>query len=398
MIQRRAVCLFTILLSGVSIPALADQKPKQQAKELVEKAKGEGADRVKQVQDYCAASVLEPKDKKMAEACNSFRSGLIRDDNAMMEAAQASYKIHDLDKAESQAKGVSSYDDKLSGQAKFLLDRIKGDRVFAQVQAAWTKGDFQAVQTLAEGISNPDVKASASAYVNNVNVYKGYVEQAEKVEPSDPQEAIKLLTLAKDLNPNGPSDPAGKIAEAQKMLAAKNAPPPPKTVVAPAADSPAEIAKKVNKIINDARNAEKQGDLQTALNDYAMALKLQPGNQDAQTNSDRIQQTIQNDPVAAKAELTSAIRLFYKSQFDDARRTLISYLESPKTALDPGVADFYLGATSIERSILQTPRAKWQGPSADALQAFKEAKKANYNPVRSLVSPLLLKIWDSTTP
>jgi len=62
------------------------------------------------------------------------------------------------------------------------------------------------------------------------------------------------------------------------------------------------------------------------------------------------------------------------------------------------VADFYLGATSIERSILQTPRAKWQGPSADALQAFKEAKKANYNPVRSLVSPLLLKIWDSTTP
>ena len=347
MIQRRAVCLFTILLSGVSIPALADQKPKQQAKELVEKAKGEGADRVKQVQDYCAASVLEPKDKKMAEACNSFRSGLIRDDNAMMEAAQASYKIHDLDKAESQAKGVSSYDDKLSGQAKFLLDRIKSDRVFAQVQASWTKGDFQAVQTLAEGISNPDVKASASAYVNNVNVYKGYIEQAEKVEPSDPQEAIKLLTLAKDLNPNGPSDPAGKIAEAQKMLAAKNAPPPPKTVVAPAADSPAEIAKKVNKIINDARNAEKQGDLQTALNDYAMALKLQPGNQDAQTNSDRIQQTIQNDPVAAKAELTSAIRLFYKSQFDDARRTLISYLESPKTALDPGVADFYLGATSI---------------------------------------------------
>jgi tetratricopeptide (TPR) repeat protein len=182
------------------------------------------------------------------------------------------------------------------------------------------------------------------------------------------------------------------------VLAAKNAPPPPPTVVAPVVDSAAEIQKKVNKFIGDARNAEKQGDLQAALNDYAMALKLQPGNKDAQTNSDRIQQTLANDPVAAKAELTSAIRLFYKSQFDDARRALLSYLESPKTALDPGVADFYLGATSIERSILQTPRAKWQGPSADALQAFKEAKKANYNPVRSLVSPLLLKIWDSTTP
>jgi len=398
MTLRRAVCLLTILLSGVPVPAFADQKPKQQAKELVEKAKGESADRAKQVQDYCAASALEPKDKKMAETCNSFRSGLIQDDSALMVAALASYKNHDLDKAESQAKAVSSYDDKLSGQAKFLLDRIKSDRIFTQVQAAWTKGEFQAVLTLAEGITNPDVKASASAYVNNVNVYKGYIDKAQSVEQSDPEQAVKLLTLAKDLNPNGPSDPTGKIADAQKVLAAKKAPPPPPTVVAPAVDSAAEIQKKVNKFIGDARNAEKQGDLQTALSDYAMAIKLQPGNKDAQTNSDRIQQTIANDPVAAKAMLTAAIRLFYKAQFDDARRALLSYLESPKTALNPGVADFYLGAASIERSILQTPRGKWQGPSADALQAFKEAKKANYNPVRSLVSPLLLKIWDSTTP
>jgi len=398
MTLRRAVCLFTILLSGVPMLAFADEKPKQQAKELVEKAKGEGADRAKQVQDYCAASALEPKDKKIAEACSSFRSGLIRDDTAMLEAAQASYKNHDLEKSEAQAKGVTSYDDKLSGQAKSLLDRIKSDRIFTQVQAAWTKGDFQAVLTLAESISNPDVKASANAYINNVNVYKGYIEKAQSLEQSDPEQAIKLLNLAKDLNPNGPSDPTAKIAEAQKVLAAKNAPPPPSQVAKPTVDPAAELAKKVSKLIGDAQYAEKQGDLQTALNDYAMALKLQPGNKDAQTNSDRIQQTIANDPVAAKAELTSAIRLFYKSQFDDARRALLSYLESPKTALDPGVADFYLGATSIERSILQTPRAKWQGPSADALQAFKEAKKANYNPVRSMVSPLLLKIWDSTTP
>jgi tetratricopeptide (TPR) repeat protein len=398
MTMRRAVCLLTILLSGVPMAAFADEKPKQQAKELVEKAKGEGADRAKQVQDFCAASALEPKDKKMAETCNSFRSGLIRDDTAMMEAAQGSYKNHDLEKAEAQAKGVSSYDDKLSGQAKSLIDRIKSDRIFTQVQAAWTKGDFQAVLALSEGIANPDVKASASAYINNVGVYKGYIEKAQSLEQSDPEEAIKLLTLAKDLNPNGPSDPAGKIAEAQKVLAAKKAPPPPSKVVAPTVDPAAELAKKVAKLINDAQYAEKQGDLQGALSDYAMALKLQPGNKDAQTNSDRIQQTIQNDPVAAKAELTSAIRLFYKSQFDDARRALLSYLESPKTALAPGVADFYLGATSIERSILQTPRAKWQGPSADALQAFKEAKKANYNPVRAYISPVVLKIWDSTAP
>jgi hypothetical protein len=76
----------------------------------------------------------------------------------------------------------------------------------------------------------------------------------------------------------------------------------------------------------------------------------------------------------------------------------MDYLESPQTAQNPGVADFYLGATLIERSILRTPRAQWHGPSPEALAAFKAARKANYSPVRAYVSPALLKIWDSTAP
>jgi len=47
--------------------------------------------------------------------------------------------------------------------------------------------------------------------------------------------------------------------------------------------------------------------------------------------------------------------------------------------------------------MLQNPRANWKGPSQDALSAFQEARKANYNPVRAYVSPTLLKIWDSTS-
>lgn len=74
----------------------------------------------------------------------------------------------------------------------------------------------------------------------------------------------------------------------------------------------------------------------------------------------------------------------------------MNYLESPQTARNPGAADFYLGATLIERSMLQTPRTLWKGPSADALSAFQQARNANYNPVREYISPALLKIWDST--
>ena len=238
--------------------------------------------------------------------------------------------------------------------------------------------------------------------MNTVNLYSGYVAQASKLQAENPQEAIRLLALAQNLNANGPDNPSLRIAEIQKAMQAKNTPPPsPAPAPAPTIKTPpnpaADVAKKVNKALGDAKEAEKQGNLQDALNDYAMVLKLQPNNQDAQANTERIKATIRNDPAAAKKELASGIRYFYLGQFDDARRALMDYLESPQPDRSPGVADFYLGASLLEQSLLETPRAQWQGPSPDALSAFIEARKANYKPVREYVSPSLLKVWDKTT-
>jgi hypothetical protein len=372
----------------------AAEKPNQEAKGLFEKAKKEASDRSMQVQDFCAAAQMEPKNKQYADTCTNYRQGLMQDDTAFLASAIDAYKNHDLERAESQAKLVTGYDNKLSGQAKFLLDLCKNAKLLNQVQAAWTRGDFDAVSTLAQSITNSSIKAAAAQYINNVALYKGYIDQAQKMESNNPQEAIRQLTLAKDLNPNGPNSPAGTIAELQKAMQAKNTQPPP--TPKPAANSNADIAKKVNKLLGDAQNTEKQGNQQDALNDYAMVLKLQPGNQDAQYNTNRIEQLIKNDPAAARNELTSAIRYFYRARFDDAQRALRDYLKSPKTAQSPGVAYFYLGAALLEQSMLETPRSGWQGPSADAQSAFKEARKANYNPVRAYISPPLLKIWDST--
>jgi hypothetical protein len=396
---RQSICILCLLLSGVAIPAQEPtENAKQQAKELADKAKGEGSDRAKQVQDFCAAAQLQPKDKKYADACNSYRAGLINDDTAWLASAIAAYKNHDLDKAESTAKLVTNYDQKLSGQAKFLLDLIKNERLLNQVKAAWAKGDFSTVLSSAQAITNADSRAGASTYVNNVALYNGYLDQAQKLAPSNPQGAISQLTQAQSLNPNGPGNIAAKIADLQKAMQAKSAPPPPAPAPKPAADSAAEIAKKVAKLMSDARDAEKQGKLPDALIDYAMVLKLQPANKDAQSNTDRIEQAIKSDPAAARNELASAIRYFYQSQFDQAQATLRDYLKSAGTAQSPGAAYFYLGAALLEQSMLQTPRSQWQGPSAEAQSAFKEARKANYNPARSYVSPALLKVWDSTGP
>jgi tetratricopeptide (TPR) repeat protein len=319
----------------------------------------------------------------------------------MLAAAISAYRSHDLARAEAQAKLVSNYDPKLSGQVKQLLDLIHNQggqaqaQALLQVQAAWNKGDFDSVISVAQTITAADSKAAAGQYVSNVNTYRGYMNQAQSLEASNPQGAIQQLTLAKNLNPNGPGNPAGRIAQLQQAMQAKTAPPPPTPTKQPA-NSGADLAKKVNKLLSDAREAEKQGKPQDALAAYAEVLKLQPENPEAQSSTERIQQAVKSDPAAAKSELKAAIRYFYNSQFDDARRALMSYLESPQTATDPGVADFYLGATLVERSILQTPRAQWQGPSKDALLAFQQARKANYSPMRSYVSPMLLKIWDST--
>jgi hypothetical protein len=381
----------------MAMPAAhADEKPKQQAKELAEKAKGEGSDRAKQVQDFCAAAQLDQKEKKYADLCSSYRSGLTQDDTATLASAIAAYKSHDLDRAEAQAKLVSGYDQKLSGQAKFVLDLIRNQRLLNQVQADWKTGDLDAILTLSQSITNADAKAAAAIYVSNVNAYKGYMSQAQSQAQSNPEEAIRLLNMAKTLNSNGPGNPAGMIAELQKAMQARNTPPPPTQAPKTPVNSAADTAKKVGKLLSDAREAEKQGKQQDALTGYAAALKLQPGNAEAQASTDRIQLAIKNDPAAARSELKSAIHYFYASQFDDARRALLSYLESPQTARDPGAADFYLGATLIERSILQTPRTQWKGPSPEALSAFQEARKANYQPLRDYVSPAILKIWDST--
>jgi hypothetical protein len=381
------------------VPAQAqNEKPKEEAKDLIDRAKTEDNDRAKQVQDYCQAAQMDPKNKKYVDTCNSYRAGLNNDDTAWLASAISAYKNHDLDKAESFAKLVTSYDQKLSGQAKFLLDRIKNEKLLAQVKAAWDKGDFNSVNSLEQSMTNADLKASASVYVNNVALYNGYINQAKSMQSSNPQQAIKQLQLAQSLNPNGPGNPAEMISVLQKPVQAKAAPQAatPAAVPKTAAATPADNAKKMAKMADDARNAEKQGDLLEALKDYGLILKSDPANTDAQNNIARIGQAIRSDPAAVRNELKSAIRSFYNSQFDDAQTALKDYLKSPETAESPGAAYFYLGAAIIEQAMLETPRTKWQGPSPDAQAAFRQARKASYNPVRQYVSPSLLKVWDAT--
>ena len=107
----RSICIVCLLLSGLPAPG---QNSKQQAKELFERARTEDSDRVRQVQDYCQAAQLDPKEKKYSDTCNNYRGGLIHDDTAFLASAISLYKSHDMDRAESMATQVTNYDPKLS--------------------------------------------------------------------------------------------------------------------------------------------------------------------------------------------------------------------------------------------------------------------------------------------
>jgi hypothetical protein len=417
--------ILCLILCSIPVRAqLFEDKSKKEAKELFEKAMKEGNDHLKQVQDICQAAHLQPKERKYSDACSSYTAGLNHDDETYLALALAAYQSRDFEKAESMAKQVSSFDPKLAAKARVVMDAVHNDKAtgqsVAEVKAAWERGDFNAVTSLAQGMSSPSAKAAANAYVSDVNMYDGYIEAANKAQKDNPQEAISQLGYAYKLNPNGPVNALAKIDELNKAIAAKNnsnyfhtpaSSGKPDTTAKnnPNTDSgnkneaastaplnQADTAKRVNGLLFEARNAEKQGNTAVAIGDYGAVLRLQADNREAMASSARLQQAIKTDPTAATNELKSAIKSFYNAQFDEARAALMEYLESPQAAKNRGAADFYLGATLVARSILRTPRAEWKGPSQDALSAFKSARSANYNPVRAYVSPSLLKVWDAT--
>jgi len=404
------LCTVSLILSAVPANSqLFEDKPKKQAKELYDKATKEGSDHALQMKDSCQAAQLQPKEKKYSDACTNYRATLVHDDETALASAQLAYQSHDLEKAEALASKVTSTDPKVFSQAKVVLDAVKNEKSsamgVAEIKAAWERGDFNAVLQLAPTMTTQDSKFKAELYVKDVKLYNSYIDEANKAQTENPQHAIDVLGYAYTLNAHGPVDVKSRITELQNAIAAKandkNNPAKGKDGNQKSGSGTQagndDTTAKVNKLLADARSAEKKNDPTGALSNYAEVLKLQPDNKEAQTHSAAIEATLKSDPAAATKELRSAIRSFYNGQFDDARTALMDYLESPQTAQNPGAADFYLGATLIERSLLRTPQAQWKGPSQDAITAFKEARKANYSPVRAYVSPMLLKIWDTVS-
>jgi hypothetical protein len=394
---RTSVCLFcTVLITASAVADNKKPKPKQEAKDYYEQASKE-TDPVKKIQLACQASQLEPKDKKYSEECSKAQAALSQQDNANLQSAKDAYQARQFDKAEASARAVTSSNEKLHSQAQELIGQIQNTKYLALVQSAWVKGDFETVKAYSVKITDPNGQAAAKKIVDYMDLYNTYVTRARVAENDNPEEALRQYTGAFGINPHGPVDAQAKITEMKaKMVAKAQAykPPPP-----PSGGTPPPVVKQpgdnnTGSLLKTAKEAEKSGNLQDALVAYQGVIAVDPANFAAKTAIARLQPQVQ--AAADRVSIKKAIGDFYQNKLDTAQQELNAYLKSATPPLSPGVAYFYLGASILEQSLLNTPQAQWQGTPADAQAAFKEARKANFTPMAKYVSPALMKAWESS--
>jgi hypothetical protein len=393
-ILKSSAVFLCLVLSATSV--LADNKkpkPKQEAKDYYEQATKQN-DPVEKAHLACQAAQLEPKEKRYSEECARDQAALSSADAGNLQAAKEAFQARQYDKAEASARAVTSSNEKAHSQAAELIGQIQNAKNLAMVQSSWVKGDFDAVKAYYFKITDPSAQATAKKTLDLVELYNNDIAKARVATVDSPQQAIEQYQMAYQTNPHGPVDVQSKIAELKIAVQNKRKQPEP-TVVAhqetpppPVPATPGNVAA----LLSSAKDAEKAGNLQEALSDFQAVLAAQANNGAAKAGVARIQPQLQ--AAADHKAIHDALRAFYDFKFDDAQSQLEAYLKT--SPLNPGVANFYLGATLLEQSMIKTPQAQWQGAPADAQAAFKEAHKANYTPNAKYVSPAILKVWDSS--
>lgn len=328
-----------------------------------------------------------------------------------------------------------------------------------KAQTDWKNGDLDDAATAARGITDPKLKALAQSILDDIASYRKDIDDAKKLEVANPQEAENDYRAAYGLNPKGPGTPKTQADRLQAILEASVKPatgggdPKPlgqtgnnggtqqkpgattgsvdtshpllpvdwKGLLAgahsaetggrwPAALSGYEsvlrtqpgnqeakdgITRVQLKVwLADAQREENEGKLQAALHDYGLVLNSQKDSPEAIAGIARV--NLRMSPKELEEMLIKAIRDFYDSRFSDAKAELGLYKNAPQ-ARSLGAAYFYLGASVLEESILNTaqPKKSVNVTPTEVLADFQEARKAGYKPVTQFVSPKLLAVWNS---
>jgi hypothetical protein len=274
---------------------------------------------------------------------------------------------------------------------------------FEQGVQAFSNNAFSSAQNLFSQVTGGSHQAEAQSYVQKIQQYTQLMQQGDSARSSSQyQAALTAYQQAASIKSDGPGDPSGKMSVVRDLMKAANVTPPPPVQPPPQQAKPApvlEATKKldVNKLLRDAHNAEKRGDVGAARGKYLAILSQDPNNADARAGFDALpKDNNQKAGSEADAMLARGLREFYSGKYEDAEVHIGDYIDvnGGKSAL----AYFYRGVSELTRYFLHGQQPSDHKLMLSAQEDFKKAKQSsNFKPPADMVSPKIMKLYDQAS-
>ena len=412
-----------MVLALVPVSAYADKKDDLYAKGMKAMEAGKAID----ARDaFCAVAKEDPEFKgdaqKQCDANSKEADKVINRNKKAFGDASDAFTAGKYDEAEAKFRQVLSGDyvplakAKLLEIAKIKQEKLTADKAasdqtsnantkFDQGAAAFGSGNFDAAKAALAGITGPRA-AEAKDILQKISRYETFMQQASTfAQNKNYAAAANSYNFAIGISPNGPGNPQAKFDEVQAQLTSASSAPlnsAPATTTAPANNKNAFAAankdtiEKVdeNKLVQEARQFIAKGKYPLARKLLNKVLAQNLKNKAAQDAMNSLPQeapvatttatVTQEDPV-----LASAIREFYKGNYDDAETALGYYLNQ---GTKKGLGNFYSGVSVLTRYYLGGESD--QSLKSKAVRRFSAAKDiAGFKAPEKMVSPKILAIY-----
>lgn len=387
----RSRCIAVLLCAGTFIGVAASARGDQQADALyaqykAAKAKGEYDAAEKYV---CDAAKIDTKYQAECDSVTKYVEPRLSDFENDIILARADLGRGDCQSALTHASAITfgphlaEAKDSVT-KARYCIEHPgpSDADLWKAAQLAYQNNNFATADQNAAQVKSPELLSLAQNMRNNIKNYTIEMQLGDDLfGRKDYPGAAQQYQAAARIKADGPGNPQDKLLKAQQAIAK------PKPGPGPGPNPPEpEPAWKTD--LKNAQEAAAKGDCAAARPLYTRVLQAMPNQPEAIS----VQNLCQGGEGLEKA-LAAAVQDYYDANFTQASDAINIYLNIGGKR--KGAAYFYLGAAKISQAFLSDPKDKkeYDKLQQSALEAFRQAKQANFKPVEKFVSPKILAVW-----